>query len=61
MILDTSDGPIIVYAMQTGDLARSRVVADESPRSVDAEHRAVMQAADAGAAPAQIVLDLRPE
>lgn len=60
MIIDTSDGPIIVYAMQTDDLARSRTVADESPRPVDAEHRAVMRDADDGPAVAEIVLDLRP-
>ena len=59
MIIDTGDGPILVYAMQTDDLARSRTVADESPRSVDAEHRAVMRRADDGPAVAEIVLDLR--
>lgn len=61
MILHTGDGPIIVYAMQTDDLARSRAIADESPRRVDAEHRAVMRAADAGAAAAEIALDLRAD
>ena len=59
MIIDTGDGPIIVYAMQTDDLERSRAVTDESPRPVDAEHRAVMRAADDGPAAAEIVLDLR--
>lgn len=59
MIIDTIGGPIIVYAMQTDDLARSRTVADESPRLVDAEHRAVMRGADDGPADAEIVLDLR--
>ena len=59
MILDTTDGPIIVYAMETDDIDRSRVIADQSPRTIDAEHRAVMRAADAGPAAAEIVLDLR--
>ena len=59
MLIDTADGPIIVYAMQTDDLERSRAVADVSPRPMDAEHRAVMRAADDGPAAAQIVLDLR--
>lgn len=59
MIIDTSDGPILVYAMQTDDVARSRAVADDSPRPVDAEHRAVMRGADDGPADAEIVLDLR--
>ncbi|MFX3826782.1 DUF6176 family protein, partial [Streptococcus suis] len=48
MIIDTSDGPIIVYAMQTDDLARSRAVADNSPRPVDVQHRAIMRGADDG-------------
>jgi len=60
MLIDTTDGPVIVYAMETDDIDRSRAVADESPRSVDAEHRTVMRAADAGPADAEIVLDLRP-
>ena len=34
MIIDTGEGPIIVYAMQTDDLERSRAVTDESPRPV---------------------------
>lgn len=59
ILIDTSDAPIIVYAMQTDDLARSRAVADASARPVDAEHRAVMRDADDGAAIAEIVLDLR--
>lgn len=59
MVIDTCEGPIIVYAMQTDDLERSRAVADKSPRPVDAEHRSVMRAADDGAAAGEIVLDLR--
>jgi len=58
MIIDTSDGPVIIYAMQTDDLERSRAVTDVSPRLVDVEHRSIMRAADAGPAMAQIVLDL---
>lgn len=61
MLIETSDGPVIVYAMQTDDVARSRAVADQSARLIDAEHRVVMSAADAGAADAEIVLDLRVE
>lgn len=59
MLIDTSDSPVIVYAMQTEDLERSRAVADESPRPLDSEHRAVMRAADDGPVAAEIVLDLR--
>ncbi|MRG58966.1 hypothetical protein GE115_03655 [Agromyces sp. CFH 90414] len=61
MIIDTSDGPVIVYAMQTDDLAGSRDVADAPPWIVDAEHRAVMLAVGDGPAPAEVVLDLRAD
>lgn len=46
--------------METDDLTRSRSVTDQSPRAIDAEHRAVMRAADDGPASAEMVLDLRP-
>ena len=61
MMIDTREGPIIVYAMQTDNLEHSRAVADNSPRPVDAEHRSVMRAADDGRAAAEIVLDLRAD
>ena len=60
VLIDTADGPVIVYAMETDDLARSRSVTDQSPRPIDAEHRVVMRAADDGPASAEVVLDLRP-
>lgn len=61
MIIETSDGPLLIYAMQTDDLVRSRAVSDESKRSVDVQHRAVTRAADDGPADAEIVLDLRAD
>ena len=60
MIIDTADGPVIVYAMETDDLANSTSVPDGSPRPIDAEHRSIMRAADDGPADAEVVLDLRP-
>lgn len=60
MLIDTSDGPVIVYAMETDDLAHSQSVTDHSPRPIDAEHRAIMRAADDGAPSAEVVVDLRP-
>ncbi|MBP2420155.1 DUF6176 family protein [Microbacterium imperiale] len=60
LLLDTSDGPVIVYAMQTDDLDAARRVTDSSPRPIDAEHRDVMRAVDAGPADAVTVLDLHP-
>tara|TARA_B100000989_G_C19267504_1_gene354792 strand:- start:200 stop:523 length:324 start_codon:yes stop_codon:yes gene_type:complete len=61
MLIDAGDGPVIVYAMETEDLAHSISMTDQSPRPIDAEHRAVMRAADDGPATAEVVLDLRPE
>lgn len=61
LLLETSDGPIIVYAMETADLTHARAVADVSSRPIDAEHRAVMRRADAGPADVETLLDLRPE
>ncbi|WP_295819389.1 hypothetical protein [uncultured Microbacterium sp.] len=48
-----------MYAMKSDEGAYSRAVADMSPRAIDAEHRAVMRAADAGGVDGDIVLDLR--
>lgn len=45
--------------MESDHGAYSRAVADMSLRAIDAEHRAVMRAADAGAADVDIVLDVR--
>ena len=61
MLLDTAGGPIIVYAMQTDDVRRARAVADDSPRSIDHEHRAVMRAADDGPVDGEVLLDLRAD
>lgn len=48
-----------MYAMKSDEGAYSRAVAGMSPRATDEEHRAVMRAADAGAADVGIVLNLR--
>ena len=59
LLIDTSDGPILVYAMQTDDLPQAQAIAGESPRSIDAEHRAVMRSADDGPVTSETLLDLR--
>ncbi|GAA4189963.1 hypothetical protein GCM10022219_06540 [Microbacterium oryzae] len=61
VILDTSDGPILVYAMESADLERARAVAQRSEHGIDAEHREVMEAAVAGRPDIAVVLDLRPD
>ena len=61
LLLETSDGPILVYAMQTDDLLRAQAVAGASPRPIDAEHRAIMRSADDGPVESETLLNLRPE
>jgi hypothetical protein len=44
LILQTSDGPVLVYAMEVEDPERSKAAARSSTHAVDAEHRAVLAA-----------------
>lgn len=57
-IIDTSDGPILVYAMETDDIDRARAIGSASTLPVDRRHHEVMRAADAGSVPSRLVLDL---
>jgi len=59
VLIDTSDGPVIVYAMETDDIDRARAVGAASASPIDHEHHRVMRAADAGAVPHRVVLDVR--
>lgn len=61
VILESAEGPVLVYAMETDDLERARRVANDSPRPIDAEHRAVMSQVDGGAVDLKTVLDLFAE
>lgn len=58
IILDTSDGPVIVYAMETDDIERARRVGATSTHAIDQRHHEVMRAADDGPASFDLVLDL---
>ncbi|ROR83623.1 hypothetical protein SAMN06295974_1694 [Plantibacter flavus] len=57
-IIDTSDGPIIVYAMESDDIQRARAIGAASTLPIDQRHHEVMRAADGGPVPHQLVLDL---
>lgn len=59
VILDTSDGPLLVYAMESEDADRAKAVAERSEHAIDAEHREVMRSAVGGRPPFEVVLDLR--
>ena len=57
-IIDTSDGPILVYAMETDDIDRARIVGRASTLPVDTQHHEVMRAADGGPVVSRMLLDL---
>ena len=58
LILDTTEGPVIVYAMETDDIEHARAVGAVSTHPIDQRHHEVMRAADAGPASHHLVLDL---
>lgn len=59
VILDTSDGPVLIYAMESDDPERAQAIAAASDADVDRRHREVLSAADAGRAAITVALDLR--
>ncbi|RFA15512.1 hypothetical protein B7R22_06700 [Subtercola boreus] len=58
VILDTSDGPILVHAMESDDIDRARRIGAASTLPVDKRHHEVMRAADGGPAASRVLLDL---
>jgi len=59
-LIDTTDGPILVYAMETDDIEHARAVGEVSLADVDRRHKAVMRTADNGPVPVRALLDLYP-
>ncbi|GAB2944122.1 hypothetical protein GCM10027280_36070 [Micromonospora polyrhachis] len=59
-LVESSDGPLLVYAMEVEDEGRSRAAYAASSHAIDSEHRAVMAAALNGQPTHERVLDLRP-
>jgi hypothetical protein len=41
-ILPTSDGPVLVYVMDTQDNERARAAYESSSHAIDLEHRAIL-------------------
>jgi len=58
-LVETSDGPLLVYAMEVEDEERSVQAAEHSEHAIDAEHRAVMGRVLAGEPSLEVLLDLR--
>lgn len=59
-LLETSDGPVLIYVMEADDIDRARAVGAASDAPIDAEHHAVMRAADDGPVPVETLLDVAP-
>lgn len=59
MLVETADGPLLVYAMEVEDPERAKASADSGRHPIDAEHRTVMRAAAASVPLHETILDLR--
>ena len=60
-VLIPNDGkPILIYAMEVEDPVQSRASADSGKHPIDAEHRAITQAAISGVPDHEVVLDISP-
>ena len=59
VLVQTSDGPLLVYAMEVQDEERSRQAALDSRYAIDAEHKHVMAACLAEEPKLERLLDLR--
>lgn len=58
-LLETAEGPILVYAIEAEDLARVDDAFKASTFPIDHEHWRIMDEVLAGAFPAEALLDLR--
>ena len=59
ILVQTSDGPLLVYAMEVQDEERSRQAALDSRYAIDAEHKHVMAACLAEEPELERLVDLR--
>jgi|SRR5665811_203287 len=59
VLIQTSDGPLLVYAMEVEDEERSRQAALDSTHTIDAEHKRVMMSALSDGPEVETLLDLR--
>jgi Family of unknown function (DUF6176) len=59
VLVDSADGLLLVYAIETDDLDRARAVADTSAHPVDADHRRILRDAVIASRLGDTVLDLQ--
>ena len=58
VLVQSSDGPLLIYAMEVESIERSRRAADNSTHAIDKEHRAVMERAVSDRPSLERLLDL---
>jgi hypothetical protein len=58
-LLETAEGPILVYAIEAEDLEQARRAVEEHPQPIDLEHLAVMEEVLGAPYPAEQLLDER--
>ena len=59
LLIEGADGPVVVYVMEVESVERSRNAAENSKHPIDAEHRAVLDAAIGERVEYELLLDLR--
>jgi hypothetical protein len=59
LLIETTEGPMLVYAIEVEDPVQSRRAAERSSHQIDADHRRVMGAALLEEIPSEVLLDLR--
>ena len=60
VLIPNNGNPILIYAMEVDDPIQSKASANSGKHPIDAEHRAVMQAAIIGAPDHETILDVSP-
>lgn len=59
LLVETSDGPLLVYAMEMEDEEHATAVFNASSEPVDVDHRAVLKECLDGVPDQQIIFDVR--
>lgn len=57
-LVQTSDGPLLVYAVETEDVAAALAAYQASTLPIDLQHREVMSSVVAEVLPTEVLLDL---
>jgi Family of unknown function (DUF6176) len=61
VLFETSDGPMVIYAIEADDLDEAYDVASTSRHRIDADHKRIMESALGEPVPIELLLDLRPD